>query len=237
ETKANRAHLTRYSAGNIDKLRVTYNGVPLGNVRSSPAPMVPPYRLLSIGRFVPTKGFDILIRACGILAHSGLDFHLTLVGDGSRMALLKRLVRRLELGDSVSFPGFVTHDRVTRYFLEADLFVMPCVVDSTGNRDGLPTVILEALLHRLPVIATKVSGIPEIIEDGVTGILVAPGDIRAMADAIRFMTENRARALLMAERGLERVREEFDPLKNHQGLLRIYEEVLRNAVAPERRLL
>ena len=234
ETRANQAHLAEYSPGDAAKLRVTYNGVPLEHAETSPAPMTPPYRLLAIGRLVPTKGFDVLIRACGILARSGFDFHLSLVGDGSRMPWLKHLVRRLGLKERVSFPGFVPYDRVTGYFQSADIFVMPSVVDSTGNRDGLPTVILEALLHRLPVIATEVSGIPEIIQEGVTGLLVRPRDVRGLADSIRRMTGDRARALWMAEQGRKKVREEFDPARNHSALLEIYREIIPGGRAHSR---
>lgn len=226
ETKANRAHLMRYGAAYGHKFLVTYNGVPLDHASFSPVRMDPPYRLLAIGRFVPTKGFDQLIKACAMLAASGFDFHLTLVGDGAQMIWLKYLVWRLNLRGRVSFPGFVPHDRVGQYFEEADIFVMPSVVDSTGNRDGLPTVILEALLHRVPVISTEVSGIPEVIVSGVTGLLIPPRDVDALATAIRTMTRDRKQALEMAKRGLAKVREEFDPANNHRKLLGIYKEVL-----------
>jgi colanic acid/amylovoran biosynthesis glycosyltransferase len=226
DTKANQDQLMRYDSGDSHKFRVTYIGVPLDCARLSPVPMTQPIRLLAAGRFVSMKGFDLLIRACAVLAGSGLDFHLTLVGDGPRMPWLKYLVWRLNLRGRVSLPGFVSHDRMRRHFEEADIFVMPSVVDSTGNRDGLPTVILEAFLHRVPVISTEVSGIPEIIVNGLTGLLIPPRDLHALADAIRRMTEDRARALWMAEQGRKKVLAGFDPLKNHRKLLEIYEEVI-----------
>ena len=226
DTKANRAQLMRYDSSDPRKLRVTYIGVPFDGGRLSPVPMTPPFRLLAAGRFVPIKGFDLLIRACAVLDRSGLDFHLTLAGDGSWMLRLKYLVSRLNLGGRVSFPGFISHDRMRRYFEEADIFVMPSVVHSTGNRDGLPTVILEAFLHRVPVISTEVSGIPEIIVDGVTGLLVPPRDIHALAGAIRRMTRDRSLAIQMAEQGRKRVQAQFDPLKNHREILEMYAEVI-----------
>ncbi len=227
ETRTGSLHMRTYAtAADAHKFRVTYNGVPLGTVPLSSVPMTPPYRLLAAGRFVPTKGFDVLLRACHLLVRSGLDIHLTLAGDGSRMPQLRYLVRRLGLRDRVSFPGFVTHDRVSGLFQNADLFVMPSVVDRTGNRDGLPTVILEALLHRVPVVATDVSGISEIIEHGSTGFLVPQRDVHALADAIARMVGDRKKAVEMAERGMARVRADFNALKNHRRLLELYEEVL-----------
>jgi colanic acid/amylovoran biosynthesis glycosyltransferase len=226
ETRTGSLHLRTYTNGDFRKLRVTYNGVPLETVPLAAVPMIPPYRLLAIGRFVPTKGFDVLLRACHLLVRSGLDLQLTLAGDGSRMLQLRYMVRKLGLGDRVTFPGFVTHDRISGLFQSADLFVMPSVVDRTGNRDGLPTVILEALLHRVPVVATDVSGISEIIENGLTGILVPQRDAESLASAIRKMIGDRERAVAMAEHGRIRVREDFNALKNHRRLLGLYEDVL-----------
>ena len=80
--------------------------------------------------------------------------------------------KRLEIEAFVTFHGFLPYDQVPGLFKEADIFVMPCVVASSRDRDGIPTVLMEALLHHLPVISTPVSGVPELIEDGVTGVLV-----------------------------------------------------------------
>jgi glycosyltransferase involved in cell wall biosynthesis len=112
-------------------------------------------------------------------------------------------------------------------FLASDIFVMPSVVTPSGNRDGLPTVILEALLHRVPVIATNISGIPEIIEDKVTGRLVPEKDPAAIAQAIRNLIADREDALAMAERGRARVRDQFDADRNHRRLLELYQELPR----------
>ncbi|MEW6669111.1 MAG: glycosyltransferase family 4 protein [Thermodesulfobacteriota bacterium] len=226
ETGTGRNHLAAYAGADTPKLRVTYNGVPLERVPLSPVPMTPPYRLLAVGRLVPTKGFDVLLRACCILKQRGLEFRLTLAGDGPRMRQLRSLAGKLGIRDRVAFPGFVPHDRISALFRNADLFVMPSVVHSTGNRDGLPTVILEALLHRVPVVAADVSGIREIIEDGVTGFLLPQGDPEALAHAVRRMLGDREKALAMAERGMNRVRSDFSALKNHRRLLELYEEVL-----------
>ena len=228
ETRSGNTHLRAYGRGHGSKFFVTYNGVPLEAAALPSLPMLPPYRLLALGRFVPTKGFDVLLQACSILARRGLDFRLTLTGDGSRMFRLRRLARRLGLGERISFPGFITYDRVSEFLRNADLFVMPSIVHSTGGRDGLPTVILEALLHRVPVVATDVSGISEIIEEGVTGLLVDPNDAEGLANAIQRMVGDRESALAMAERGMNRVQADFNGLRNHRRLLQLYEEGLRS---------
>src|SRR5208282_2367797 len=122
----------------------------------------------------------------------------------------------------VTFPGFVPHDRISDLFYSADVFVMPSIVHSTGDRDGIPTVIMEALLHRLPVVASDVSGISEVIRNGETGLLVQQRDPAALAKAIRTVLANRETALKMAEKGQSLILEMFDPEKNHKNVFDLY---------------
>jgi glycosyltransferase involved in cell wall biosynthesis len=96
-------------------------------------------------------------------------------------------------------------------------------VHSNGDRDGIPTVIMESLMHRVPVIATDVSGIPEVIEDRVTGLLIPERDSAAIAEAVRTMIADRDSAIGMAERGRSKVQEQFDPDKNHRKVLELYQ--------------
>ena len=170
--------------------------------------MEPPYRLLAVGRFCRTKGFDVLIDACALLARRGFRFQLTLVGAGLPWptAVIRRRIRAHGLRARVFLPGFVSHDRMSELYAAADIFVMPSVVHHTGDRDGIPNVIMEALSHGLPVVATRVSGIPEVIEDGVTGRLVPQRDPEALADAIEALAADRDRALALARAGQARVR-------------------------------
>ncbi len=225
ETRANIRHLAAYTGGRVDKFRLTYNGVPLTALAAAPVSMHPPYRLLALGRFVRKKGFDQLLYAAQLLADANVDFCLTLAGDGICRGQLQRLARRLGIADRVRFPGFVPHERVADLFLASDIFVMPCVVAPSGDRDGIPTVVLEALLHRVPVIATDISGIPELIENDVTGILVPERNPTALADAVRRLAADREFALALAERGRDRVRGQFDPERNHRHVFDLYANI------------
>ncbi len=225
ETAANIRHLVAHAGGDAAKFRLTHNGVPLAPVRLAEAAMRPPYRLLAVGRFVRKKGFDQLLRALRLLTDAGLDCRLTLAGDGPERGRLHRLARRLRIAERVAFTGFVPHDSVGELFLASDIFVMPCVVAPSGDRDGIPTVIMEALQYRLPVVATAVSGIPELIEDGVTGMLVPERDPTALAAAIRRLTADRDAALALAERGRAAVRQRFDPDTNHRQVFDLYRTV------------
>ena len=206
------------------KIYGIYNGIASGPFKDAPVAMKPPYQLLALGRFDRIKAFEVLLRACGILKESGLDFHLTLAGDGPRRLQLKYWTYRLGLKTHISYPGFIPHDRVSELFCSADIFVMSSAVHKSGDRDGLPTVIMEALMHRLPVVSTNVCGIPEVIINNETGLLVRQKDPPALADAIRKVISDRSAALEMAERGRILVLEKFDPAANHGRIFDLFLE-------------
>ncbi len=206
------------------KITVIHAGVPLTPLPALRRTPHPPYQLLTIGRFVPKKGFPILLAACRDLAAQGLDFHLTLAGDGPQRRELQELVQEYGLSGRVHFPGFVPHRRVPRLFQGADLFVMPCIIDPQGDMDGIPTVIMEALAHEVPVVATDISGISEIVLPGKTGWLLPPGDPQALAQTIMEALDNPAEARRRAQAGKELVAKEFDSLTNYGKLKRLLEK-------------
>ncbi len=224
ETMANVRFLTGLS-GDPGKFRLTYNGVPLKVQNEAPVSMTPPYKFLAVGRFVGKNGYNYLLHACRILKDSGLDFTLTLAGGGPREKQLKMLAWKLDLNSHVRFPGFVPYHQVSDLFHNADIFLMPSVIHSSGDRDGIPTVIMEALMHRVPVVATDVSGIAELIEDGNTGALIREKDPDAIAGAVVRLLGDRTEALDMAERGRRRVLERFNPEINHRAVLNLYRDL------------
>lgn len=224
----NRANV-RYLAeqcplGQEDKVRLVYNSLTLKKRLEGRVPMTPPYRLLAVGRLVRTKGFDVLLTALARLRREGFPFHLTLVGNGWRRRKLHAQMRRLRLTDVVDTPGFVPHDQLLQYMEDHDMLVMPSVVDASGDRDGIPNVIMEALSNRLPVIATDVAGISEVIRHQETGLLIQQRDPAALASAIVYMTEDRDRALAMASAGKALVEKMFDAETNIRHLYKLYLE-------------
>jgi len=176
--------------------------------------MLAPYRLLAIARFVKTKGLDVLLDACAILQERGVDFRLTLAGSGRIEKQLRAQAQNLGIADKVSFPGFILHKDVPALINAHDIFVMPSKIGSTGDRDGLPTVIMEALLGRVPVVATDVGGIREVIRDGETGLLIQQRNPKAMADAIQTLTDDRENAVRMADNGKKLVVDFYDTARN-----------------------
>ena len=135
---------------------------------------------------------------------------------------LKYLTKRLGLTARVNFPGFVPYNFVSDLFCSADVFVMSSAVHRSGDRDGLPTVILEALAHRLPVVSTDVCGIPEVIHNETTGLLVPQNDPEALARAISEMVTNRNAALNMARNGRDLVLREFSQEINHRRIFELF---------------
>jgi colanic acid/amylovoran biosynthesis glycosyltransferase len=214
------------------KIYGIYNGLASGPLKEAPVAMKPPYQLLALGRFDRIKAFEVLLHACGILKKSGLDFHLVLAGDGPRRLQLKYWTYRLGLKNHISYPGFIPHDRVSELFCSADIFVMSSAVHKSGDRDGLPTVIIEALLHRLPVVSTNVCGIPEVIIDNETGLLVREKNPGGLADAILKLVSDRPAALEMAEKGRQLALKKFDPVANHGRIFDLFMEKARGLHNP-----
>ncbi len=184
--------------------------------------------VLAVGRLVPKKGFDVLIRAIARLHQAGRPVALEVIGDGPQRDALLRLARELSVDGSVYFMGYMAHAEVVRHLKGVAMLVAPSVVGPDGDQDGLPNVILEAMAARVPVVASDLSGIPEAVEDGRTGFLVPPGDEEALSQAIvRVLDDGREGERLVA--GARRmVEERFDIRRNILPLLALFEGKPRN---------
>ncbi len=197
-----------------EKIHLVRNPSSWASCGKAPVAMGEPLRILALARFVKTKGLEYLVRAAKRLDEAGVDFRLTLGGSGMLELPLKSLAAKLGIKDKVFFPGFIDHDQVPAHMLKTDVFVMPSVVKENGDRDGLPTVLMEALLHGVPVIATNVGGICEVVEDGVTGLIVPQRDPDALSKAILRLKNDPPAARAMAEAGTARVRDLYDTDRN-----------------------
>ncbi len=190
-------------------LRVLYNGVDTSvfhpaHRTPSPAPL-----LLAVGRLVEKKGFHVLLDALALLARDGIRPRCVLAGDGEDGAALRAQAARLGLRN-VEFVGLCTHDEVRSWIQKAHTMVLPCIVGSDGNRDALPTVLLEALASGLPVISTAIGGVEEIVDDGRAGVLVPAGEAAPLAEAIAAMLGDSQRTRALAIAGRERAERFFD---------------------------
>ncbi|UUX48008.1 glycosyltransferase family 4 protein [Nisaea acidiphila] len=211
---------TRYGHAHLDglvpgKTRLVYHGLDLSSFASpvrEPSERDgsgDPVRLLSVGRAVPKKGFDRLLEAMARLPE-GLAWHWTHIGGGKELGALKEQAGRLGISGHVTWRGAAAQSAVIEACREADLFVLPSRVAEDGDRDGLPNVLMEAQSQRLCCLATEVSAIPELIEDGVTGALVPPDDGTALTSALEGLIRDPVRRARLAAAGEERVRGRFD---------------------------
>ena len=126
-------------------------------------------KLLTVTRLVEKKGLEYLIRAIPIVIREMPDCNLTIVGSGPLNDQLHQLVHDLKLGRYILFKGDQSDLELMHYYENAEMFILPCIIAENGDRDGIPVAIMEAMAMELPVISTKVSGIPELVEDGIWG--------------------------------------------------------------------
>jgi glycosyltransferase involved in cell wall biosynthesis len=165
-------------------------------------------RVLFVGRLAPQKGVDTLVEAAGLLEHPSAQ--VLLVGDGPERPALERVTERLGVGDRLRFEGFVTHDRLPAAMAHADVLVLPSLYEELG------TVLLEAMQAGLPIVASETGRIPDVMEDGVNGLLVPPGDPEALARAIDRILSDGDLARRLSEGAHERGKDyDWEVLAEH----------------------
>jgi colanic acid/amylovoran biosynthesis glycosyltransferase len=181
-----------------------------------------PPLVLAAGRLIDKKGFDVLVAACGLLRDRGLTFRCRIVGDGPLRNALARAIRDASLDDVVELPGWLPAHRLLALLPRATVFVAPSRISASGDRDGIPTVVLEAMAARLPVVATDVSGIPEAVANGVTGLLVPAGDAAALADGLQRILIGPEAGREMGQAGRRSVLASFDLTSNSRRLAELF---------------
>lgn len=215
-TRSGYDHL-RDLAGGRGNVHLSYHGLDLARFGPFGAPRpaadgsdpARPVRILSVGRAVDKKGFDILLRALGRLP-PGLHWRLDHVGGGERIAALKRLAQDLGLADRITWHGPMDQAEVLALYRRADLFALACRIAANGDRDGLPNVLVEAASQRLACVSTDVSGVPELIEHGQSGLIVPPESPDALAVALATAIRDPALRGRLGVAAEARVRNGFD---------------------------
>jgi glycosyltransferase involved in cell wall biosynthesis len=220
-SEANRGYLERKLPGPAwPKIVRLYNGINL-DVFVPPKAKRAENVVLSVGRLVEKKGFRYLIEAVGVLKNRGLNVDCRIIGEGEDKTALRSLISGLKLGRSVTLLGGLPQDRVLEHMQEAAVFVLPAVIAGDGNRDALPTVLLEALATGLPVISTDVVGIPEVLDKGKCGLLVAQRDTEALAEGMAMALRNAKLRRRLARLGRDKVEKAFDIRRNVSRLHRL----------------
>ncbi len=231
----NRRLLTGWYGRLADRVEVIHCGVDAAVFRPRPeaatadAPPDRPFEVLSIATLQPQKGHAVLVAAARRLVDRGMAVRVRMVGEGEERPALEAAIAAAGLADHVLLLGRQPRDRVAELLREADVVVQPSIVLSSGKTEGIPVALMEALASRVPVVATAVSGVPELVEDGVTGRLVLPGDDAALADALADLQRDPADAARMAEAGRVRVLASFDLRTNTRQLADRFAAVARAA--------
>ena len=183
-------------------------------------------RVLAVAQLAPYKGIRHLVEAAPLLRTQVPHLTVTVVGDGVERSALERLARDLRVDDVVRFTGAVSPEQVAGHLAEADVFVHPSVRQADGLMDGIPVALMEAMAAGVPVVASRLSGIPELVVEGKTGLLAEPGDATALAVAIgRLADDLELRGRLTAE-ARRHVAEEFGVERNARRLRALVEDAI-----------
>ena len=167
-------------------------------------------RLLFVAQLQPRKGAEVLVEACARLASRGVAFHADLIGEGPCRPAVAAAIQRHGLGAHITLRGALPQEALQEHWSAATLFVLPCVVAPDGDRDGIPVALMEAMQRALPVISTPVSGIPELVQDGVTGRLATEGDAEDLAACIEELLADGALRARLGAAGQAHVANAFD---------------------------
>src|SRR5438105_4506863 len=234
ETDYSRDLLRQRCPAYAAKIHRVYNGIDLERfsmLRCDTArPAVAPYhipQIVSVGRLVTFKGFDDLIDACAELQRRGADFICEIIGDGPLREMLQAKIERLNLSSRVHLLGSLSQNGVLETLQAADLFALASTTDAQGASDIFPTVILEAMASARPVVSTHVAGIPELVVDGQTGILVSPGHVSALTQALEQLLRDGELRLRYGRAGRARIEQHFQIEQTVAPLLRLLDDAVR----------
>lgn len=216
--------LDRVSGLDPERVTVIHIGVPSDALAAAGGSIMvrrptPVPRLLSVGNLVPYKGMPVLVEAIARIRSTGRAIHLDIIGDGVERGQLESLIRTLGVASDVSLLGRRPPPEVHAAMRDADLFVLASVKTPQGAMDGVPTVLMEAMATGRPSVSTEVSGVPELIQHGVTGWLAEQGNPDSLAAAIVEALDNPEEAARRADLARRHVQDAFDQERNAIALL------------------
>ncbi|MDF1892773.1 glycosyltransferase [Rahnella contaminans] len=209
-------------SGHDDNIHVIRMGISVNKFSFQPRDFLGnPIRLLSIARLTEKKGISVAINACLLLKQQNVDFDYTIIGDGPLRKELESQVANLGLGDKIAFLGAQTQETVSEYLNNSDVFLLPSVTAADGDMEGIPVALMEAMAIGIPVISTFHSGIPELIEDRVSGFLVNENDAASIAGVISEIIDNPGVLPDICRNAKQKIDNEFDQDKSYSRMLNI----------------
>jgi len=204
---------------NDEDLVIVRCGVDTGSIEPTPDPNGEVFEMVSVGRLVEKKGFNVLLQALSLLSEKGVSpIRLTLAGDGPMRAELEAMAATLSGAVEVDFRGEATNLQAMELMAHADLFVLPCAVTPSGDRDGIPVVLMEAMAYGRCVVSGDLETIRELVEDGVSGVMVPPGDAAALESVLAELRSDPQRRSALGQQARRRVEGEFDLILNAKRL-------------------
>jgi glycosyltransferase involved in cell wall biosynthesis len=219
-----------------ERLRLNRTGVPLTDfpLVHRDVPKAGQWRLLQACRLIPKKGIATSVRAFAVLHKQFPNAEFFIAGKGPLQPQLETLISQLGISDKVHFCGFLSQPELVKLYSEAHLFLHPSETPADQNQEGVPNSVLEAMSTGLPVVATRHGGIPEAVENGRTGLLVAEGDFVALGDAVAELLQNPARMQEMGLRASQAVAANFEQGEQIRQLESYYEEAIATMQPEER---
>lgn len=202
--------VNKYGQRYADKIDIIRCGIDLSQFKVEKKMKHDRPSILAVGQLAERKGFPYLVDACKILTDRGHIFTCNIVGDGSEKEKINTMISKNGLKDVVNMLGRQPQEKVRQLLAETSIFVLPAIITPTGGREGIPVAIMEAMAMRVPVISTKTSGIPELIDDGKEGILIDQKDSQMIADAIEKLITNPELSEFMGIAGREKVEAQFN---------------------------
>jgi colanic acid/amylovoran biosynthesis glycosyltransferase len=225
-TKFNKDFMTGQNGLLAQKLHVVYHGIDIDKWAFKERKSLGDHiKILFVGRLVEKKGAIYLVRAIRQLVEKGIKVQCTIIGGGPELGSLQAFVNENGLNKNIRFTSFLRQEEIRSYFYESDLFVLPCCIDSQGDRDGIPNVIAEAMATGVPVITTSVSGIPELIEDRETGIVVQERAPEQIVEKIISLIANPGLYNQLSVRGREKIETDFWIRKSTEQLIDIFSTI------------
>ncbi len=206
----NEANLRDRFGADADRVVRVFNGIDLSRFSYTDPGLERPPRVVAVGRLVEKKGFADLIHAAALLARRGQPVAVDIIGTGELAQALQDQIDRLGIGDHVRLVGALPQDDVRDAVAGASALAAPCVLGSDGNRDGLPTVLLEAMALGTPTVAADVTGIPEVVRHEHTGLLIGQHDPAALADALARLMHDSDLRVRLARQARRLIEADFD---------------------------
>ena len=215
------------------KIQILHCGIDPKNYHSTKRKRKGKFRILSIGSLQPYKGYENLLKACELLKMKNINFSCEIIGGGEQRTSLQKMISDLGIEKSVQFLGRKNETEVAEYLHHANCYVQPSIITRSGKMEGIPVSLMEAMASKLPVIATNISGIPELVEDQRNGFLVPANDEVALAERIFWVYENSEKVDKLRKNGRKKIKKEFNLNKIAPQLKELFHQSMEKMAGDE----